>query len=129
MTRYTAAAGNLEGCSYISVANAGGVMCCKDDSTTPTVPPTSTPTPGSCDFERGMCNWIVDSTAAARFSRWRGETPSRNTGPRYDHTKKDSTGKMLFHSSVNRAGRYFLNSTVEVITLHPYTRTLHLPKN
>ena len=68
-------------------------MCCKDDSTTPTLPPTSAPTPGSCDFERGMCNWIVDSTTALRFSRWRGETPSRNTGPRYDHTKKDSTGK------------------------------------
>ena len=94
-TRYSGAADSLEGCSYISVENAGGIMCCKDDSTTPTLPPTSAPTPGSCDFERGMCNWISDSTAALRFRRWRGETTSRNTGPRYDHTKKDATGKVL----------------------------------
>ena len=92
MTRYTAAADDLEGCSYISVDNAGGIMCCKDDSTTPSLPPTSTPTPGSCNFERGLCDWIVDSLAPAKFYRGRGETPSRNTGPRYDHTKKDSSG-------------------------------------
>ena len=67
-------------------------MCCKDDSTTPTLPPTSAPTPGSCNFETGLCGWTVDSTAPAKFQRGQGETPSRNTGPRYDHTKEDSTG-------------------------------------
>lgn len=92
MTRYTAAAGSLQGCSYISAGNAGGIMCCKDDSTTPTLPPTSAPTPGSCNFETGLCGWTVDSTAPAKFQRGQGETPSRNTGPRYDHTKEDSTG-------------------------------------
>ena len=94
MTRYTAAAGSLEGCSFMSVNNAGGIMCCKDDSTTPTYPPTKAPSSGSCDFERGLCNWIIDQTMAAKFSRRSGETPSRNTGPRYDHTKQDSTGKV-----------------------------------
>ena len=92
MTRYSAAADNLQGCSYISVGNAGGVMCCEDDSTTPTPAPTKAPTIGSCDFEKGFCGWIVDRTAPATFFRYRGETPSRNTGPRYDHTKEDSTG-------------------------------------
>ena len=91
-TLYSAAAGSLQGCSYISVGNAGGIMCCKDDSTTPTLAPTSAPTPGSCNFETGLCGWTVDSTAAATFRRGQGETPSRNTGPRYDHTKEDSTG-------------------------------------
>ena len=95
MTRYTAAAGNLEGCSFMSVSNAGGVMCCKDDSTTPTIPPTNAPTAGSCNFERGLCSWIVDRTQPGTFSRRRGETLSRNTGPRYDHTKEDSTGKLV----------------------------------
>lgn len=91
---YTPAAGNLEGCSFMSVSNAGGIMCCKDDSTTPTYPPTNAPTKGSCDFERGMCDWIVDSTAPASFTRNQGETQNRNTGPRYDHTKQDATGKI-----------------------------------
>lgn len=98
MTRYTAAAGSLEGCSFMSAGNAGGIMCCKDDDTTPTFPPTSIPTGGACDFERGLCNWLVNQLAAGRFSRRKGETPSRNTGPRYDHTKKDSTGKVLTNS-------------------------------
>lgn len=98
MTRYTAAAGSLEGCSFMSANNAGGIMCCKDDSTTPTYPPTQAPSSGSCDFEKGMCYWIIDQTTAGKFSRRRGETPSSNTGPRYDHTKQDSTGKVQTHS-------------------------------
>ena len=95
MTYYTATADQLEGCSFLSVENAGGVMCCKDDDTTPTIPPTMSPVPGSCNFESGLCGWIVDSTTPLRFSRRRGETLSRNTGPRYDHTKGDYTGKVL----------------------------------
>ena len=102
-TRYTAAAGSLEGCSFMSVGNAGGIMCCKDDATTPTFPPTSLPTGGACDFESGLCNWIVNQLAAGKFTRRRGETPSRNTGPRYDHTKKDSTGELLTHSFLRLA--------------------------
>jgi len=100
MTRYTAAAGSLEGCSFMSAGNAGGIMCCKDDSTTPTFPPTSVPTGGACDFEGGMCNWIVNQLTPGKFTRRRGETPSRNTGPRYDNTKQDSTGKLLTHSFI-----------------------------
>ena len=95
MTRYTAAAGDLEGCSFMSAGNAGGVMCCKDDNTTPTFPPTSVPTGGACGFEGGMCDWIVNQLEPGKFARGRGETSSRNTGPRYDHTKQDSTGKLL----------------------------------
>ena len=76
-------------------------MCCKDDDTTPTFPPTSVPTGGACDFEGGMCNWLVNQLAPGKFTRRRGETPSRNTGPRYDHTKKDSTGKLLTHSNLS----------------------------
>lgn len=100
MTRYTAAAGSLEGCSFMSAGNAGGIMCCKDDSTTPTFPPTSVPTGGACDFEGDMCNWIVNQLTPGKFTRRRGETPSRNTGPRYDNTKQDSTGKLLTHSFI-----------------------------
>ena len=105
MTRYTAAAGSLEGCSFLSVANAGGVMCCKDDATTPTFPPTSVPTGGACDFEGGLCNWIVNQLVPGKFARRKGETPSRNTGPRYDHTKQDSTGKLLTHSFLHLVPR------------------------
>lgn len=98
-TMYSPASGDLEGCSFMSVGNAGGIMCCKDDSTTPTFPPPTTATKGSCDFESGKCDWIVDSTASASFTRNRGETQNRNTGPRYDHTKQDSTGYYLYMDS------------------------------
>ena len=70
-------------------------MCCKDDVLTPTPTPTSQPTLGSCDFENNLCGWIIDSTAGARFYRGRGETPGRNTGPRYDHTRQDAQGMAL----------------------------------
>lgn len=121
-TLYTAAAGNLEGCSFISVKNAGGVMCCKDDKFTPTYPPTNAPTSGTCDFQRGLCGWIVDQTAAAKFTRYRGETPSRNTGPRYDHTRQDATGKITTYISL-----YFKHLTwlvVVAVFLYLYTRYL-----
>ena len=95
-TYYSATADQLEGCSFISEENAGGVMCCKDDGTTPTLPPTMPPVPGSCNFESGMCGWIVDKTAPLRFIKGQGETVSRNTGPRYDHTKKDEKGKVTY---------------------------------
>lgn len=69
-------------------------MCCKDDATTPTPAPTMRPVPGSCNFETGLCGWIVDSSTALSFVLGQGETATQNTGPRYDNTKKDVTGKV-----------------------------------
>ncbi|EDO47788.1 predicted protein [Nematostella vectensis] len=99
MTRYVVSKSNQQGCRYIDNSNVGGVMCCKDDKTTPTIAPTSAPTAGSCNFENGYCGWVGQPDPAnsrARFMRYRGETPYRNTGPRYDHTKEDSTGFYVY---------------------------------
>jgi len=43
--------------------------------------------PYDCDFDNGMCRWInIKSKDDFRWQLRRGETPSRYTGPRRDHT-------------------------------------------
>ncbi|XP_034458883.1 MAM domain-containing protein 2-like isoform X2 [Hippoglossus hippoglossus] len=47
----------------------------------------SSPLPGHCDFEAGLCGYTQDKhTDAADWERRRGSTPTSYTGPRGDHT-------------------------------------------
>ena len=55
-------------------------------TTSPTVPPKGAL---DCDFERGFCSWVQDSSDKFNWTRQRGATASRNTGPSADHTLKN----------------------------------------
>lgn len=59
--------GNLEGCLFMLVSNLGGIMCCKDDSIIFIYFLMNVLIKGLCDFERGMCDWIVDLIVFVSF--------------------------------------------------------------
>ncbi|XP_022059717.2 MAM domain-containing protein 2-like [Acanthochromis polyacanthus] len=47
----------------------------------------SSPLPGHCDFEAGLCGYTQDKLSDAGDWEWRrGNTPTSYTGPRADHT-------------------------------------------
>ena len=39
-----------------------------------------------CDFDKDMCGMTLDKKADIQFLSGSGSTPTRNTGPSYDHT-------------------------------------------
>ncbi|KAL3284751.1 hypothetical protein HHI36_018894 [Cryptolaemus montrouzieri] len=48
-----------------------------------------------CNFEDDMCGWYNDDKAL-EWTRHNGSTPTNFTGPSYDHTYMNSSGKYLF---------------------------------
>ncbi|XP_071123139.1 MAM domain-containing glycosylphosphatidylinositol anchor protein 1-like [Mytilus edulis] len=54
-----------------------------------------------CDFEdESMCDWKHDKQANIEWKRNYGTTPTRRTGPKYDHTLgKDENGHYMFMES------------------------------
>ena len=50
-----------------------------------------------CTFESGQCNWVNYDNGAYTWVRYRGATPSQNTGPTYDHTTLTAQGKLDIH--------------------------------
>ena len=55
----------------------------------------------SCTFESGYCGWKNDSFAEFGWSRTSKQTPTDETGPRWDHTKaggKKLPGKIVLCS-------------------------------
>ncbi|KAH9500040.1 hypothetical protein Btru_076223 [Bulinus truncatus] len=52
-----------------------------------------------CDFEVDLCGWSDDLTDQFDWSRNKGETPTANTGPMFDHTTNSSEGYYLFIES------------------------------
>jgi len=54
------------------------------------------PSFGSCDFEDGYCTWSNAQGADFAWELKSGATPSGATGPSFDHTSGDSSGRFLF---------------------------------
>ncbi|CAG5132826.1 unnamed protein product, partial [Candidula unifasciata] len=53
-----------------------------------------------CDFENdNLCGWNQDNTDDFDWTWHSGETPTANTGPRFDHTTNSSEGHYLFMES------------------------------
>ena len=46
----------------------------------------------TCNFEKGLCGFIEDSTGNFNWSLDKGGTPSSSTGPTVDHTFGTSAG-------------------------------------
>ena len=63
----------------------------------PTVATTSPPKGAvDCNFESNFCGWKHDSSGNFNWTRAKGATSSSNTGPRYDHTLKNSEYEIYF---------------------------------
>ena len=57
-------------------------------------------TPGRCDFETGLCHWQNMTDDDFNWQRFSGNTPSRGSGPTYDHTRGfggQGTLRVIFH--------------------------------
>ena len=39
-----------------------------------------------CNFEVNICKWTFDSTGKFNWTRHKGSTGTRGTGPKFDHT-------------------------------------------
>jgi len=53
----------------------------------------------NCDFEHNMCHWKAVEISNFYFGRYKGQTPSRNTGPDGDNTKgKNGEGMRIFNN-------------------------------
>ncbi|XP_022097778.1 MAM and LDL-receptor class A domain-containing protein 1-like isoform X1 [Acanthaster planci] len=57
-----------------------------------------------CTFETDQCNWVNYDNGAYTWVRYRGATPSQNTGPTYDHTTLTAQGWYMYVDSNSNAG-------------------------
>ena len=51
----------------------------------------------SCDFDSDLCGWKNDKMGDFSWVRMMGETPSKGTGPPWDHTTRSEITRMRFH--------------------------------
>ncbi|CAM1297504.1 ALK (predicted), partial [Pycnogonum litorale] len=49
-----------------------------------------------CTFEYGLCGWYNSQQDDLEWTLTNGSTPTKGTGPNYDHTYKNSTGSYLY---------------------------------
>ncbi|XP_077865040.1 MAM and LDL-receptor class A domain-containing protein 2-like [Saccoglossus kowalevskii] len=49
-----------------------------------------------CTFETGECGWNDTAKGQYQWIRWRGATPTSNTGPAYDHTTYTQQGWYIY---------------------------------
>lgn len=53
--------------------------------------------PGAkCNFEENWCGWHNAEHKEMNWTRHNGSTPTNKTGPNFDNTFKNSTGKQIF---------------------------------
>ena len=62
--------------------------------------PGPTQSPVTCDFETAdLCGYIQDSTDPIDWTRNSGTTPTVGTGPSFDHTYSNSSGRFYLFES------------------------------
>lgn len=49
-----------------------------------------------CNFEQDWCGWYNTNGKVLQWTRHNGTTPSNKTGPSYDHTYGNVTGKFFW---------------------------------
>ena len=57
----------------------------------------------TCNFDVSMCGFVQGINDKFDWTRHKGSTPSRGTGPSFDHTTGNLTGELLTNSSVHLA--------------------------
>ena len=87
------------GCCYDDTASGGpacyfSLLTPTDFPTTLTPVTTPLPSPFDCNFEKNQCNYRNLRNDQFNWKRHQGSTSSWGTGPQFDHTLKDATGKI-----------------------------------
>lgn len=76
-----------------------------------------------CNFDNGYCGWLNDSTAEFYWYRTTNETPSKDTGPPWDHTQAGGRCKNLTIISYS-IYRNQLNTLAAISVITCYGRPL-----
>lgn len=73
----------------------------------------------SCDFETGLCGMTIGKSAQTQFAwvRYRGSTPSEDTGPDFDHTTSTATGYYMYTEATEHNQGEVTKLTIPVGTL------------
>ncbi|KAJ3662397.1 hypothetical protein Zmor_006748 [Zophobas morio] len=75
-----------------------------------------------CTFEEDWCGWYNVDGKILEWSRHNGSTPTNFTGPNYDHTYKNSTGKYLYVNMLKEDASFASSATLKSVIFNPPPR-------
>ena len=65
----------------------------------------------SCDFEDGLCDFVQDESDDMDWNLWSSSTPSLDTGPAFDHTYGNSSGRSIYSWTMLHVGPFLDGKT------------------
>jgi anaplastic lymphoma kinase len=75
-----------------------------------------------CTFEEDWCGWYNVKGKILEWSRHNGSTPTNYTGPNYDHTYMNSTGKYLYVNMLREDASFASSATLKSVIFNPPPR-------
>uniref|UniRef100_A0A6P7FI40 Tyrosine-protein kinase receptor n=1 Tax=Diabrotica virgifera virgifera TaxID=50390 RepID=A0A6P7FI40_DIAVI len=75
-----------------------------------------------CNFEDDWCGWQNVDVKVLEWIRHNGSTPTNFTGPNYDHTYKNSTGKYLYVNMLADKTQFATSATIRSVDFNPPPR-------
>ncbi|CAG9837672.1 unnamed protein product [Diabrotica balteata] len=75
-----------------------------------------------CNFEDDWCGWQNVDVKVLEWIRHNGSTPTNFTGPNYDHTYKNSTGKYLYVNMLADKTQFATSATLRSVDFNPPPR-------
>lgn len=75
-----------------------------------------------CNFEDDWCGWQNVDVKVLSWIRHNGSTPTNFTGPNFDHTYKNSTGKYLFVNMLTDNAKFATSATLRSVDFNPPPR-------
>ncbi|CAG9855575.1 unnamed protein product [Phyllotreta striolata] len=75
-----------------------------------------------CNFEDDWCGWQNVDVKVLSWIRHNGSTPTNFTGPNFDHTYKNGTGKYLFVNMLANNAKFATSATLRSVDFNPPPR-------
>nr|CAH7767694.1 unnamed protein product [Callosobruchus chinensis] len=75
-----------------------------------------------CTFEDDWCGWQNIDIKVLEWARHNGSTPTHQTGPNYDHTYRNTTGKYLFVNMLKENANFASAATLRSVYFNPPPR-------
>lgn len=72
-----------------------------------------------CNFEKDWCGWNSVEGKVLQWTRHNGSTPTNRTGPDFDHTYRNSTGKYLYVNMATDNAVFGSTATLKSVIFFP----------
>lgn len=72
-----------------------------------------------CTFEDGWCGWHNYNQKILSWTRHNGSGPTNYTGPNFDHTHKNVTGKYLYVHMLTEGAALASAATLKSVVFNP----------